>query len=78
MMEGHNSDDEGHEIDGVPLDDLLPPPTSRAKRKEPNAIMEAETQLKAGMKTAIPPTNKGLFRPISFLLFTNSMAYGRH
>jgi len=50
-------------VDGVPLDDLLPPPSTRTKRKEPNHILDAETQLKSGMATAIQPNNKGTFSP---------------
>ena len=46
-------------IDGVPLDQLLPPPTERVKRKEPDNVMDAEERLKAGMATALGPENVG-------------------
>ena len=50
------------DVDGVPLDDLLPlpPPSARNKRKEPDAILDAEQHLKTGMKTALGEGNKGM------------------
>lgn len=46
-------------VDGVSLDDLLPPPTSRQKRKEPNTILDAEHTLIEGMARPLPPSNIG-------------------
>jgi hypothetical protein len=50
--------DEKSTIDGVSLDDLLPP-APRVKRKEPNNVMDAQTKLKTGMAQAIAPSNRG-------------------
>lgn len=47
-------------IDGVPLDQLLPPPPKKAKRKEPEPVVGAETRLKEGLAAAIGPENKGM------------------
>lgn len=60
------------DIDGIPLDQLLPPPAPKSKRKEPNNIMEAEATLKTAMATALPATNKGPWGPTLFCLLPNS------
>lgn len=54
------------DVDGVPLDMLLPTPTPRVKRKEPDNILDAEKQMKSGMNTALPPENKGMTHFESF------------
>lgn len=52
-------------IDGVPLDDLLPPAPVKQKRKEPSSELNAETQLKVGLERPLPSSNKGLLPNIS-------------
>lgn len=71
-MDDHTGADHRLEVDGIPLDDLLPPPPSRSKRKEPNTILEADTILKTGMATALTATNKGTLDQTFFGRFHNS------
>lgn len=67
--------DDGLDIDGVPLDQLLPPPNPKTKRKEPNTLMEAEATLKNAMATALPSTNKGPLSSFLFGLLRNSALF---
>lgn len=63
------------DIDGIPLDDLLPPPSNRVKRKEPNHVLDAENQLISGMATALQPTNKGACSHHSFFFLCLSTPF---